>query len=95
MQMVCCTQFGSHTPSGCDWTDEVGGAKQHTHSCLKHPWKCQYCGFASTYDVEVDLDHNIMKNIAHIIQHFVPTNVRLVPYLAVMSKNISPNVLLN
>ena len=43
-----------NAPSGCDWTGEVGRAKQHTDSCLKRPWTCQYCDFVSTCDAEVD-----------------------------------------
>ena len=40
--------------SGCEWKGEVGGVKQHEEACPKHPWKCQYCDYASTLDAEMD-----------------------------------------
>ena len=41
-----------HTSSGCEWVGEAGGMNQHTASCPKRLWKCQYCEFTSTCDVE-------------------------------------------
>ena len=41
-----------HSPSGCEWVGEVGVAKQHAEGCPKRPWKCQYCEFSSTSEVE-------------------------------------------
>ena len=38
-----------HKRSGCDWEGEVGGAEQHTASCLKRPWECPHCALTCTY----------------------------------------------
>ncbi|XP_064401502.1 TNF receptor-associated factor 5-like [Halichondria panicea] len=40
-----------HKKSGCEWTGELGDLNHHTTSCLKRPWKCQYCDFESTHDI--------------------------------------------
>ena len=40
--------------NGCEWEGEVGGLQKHANSCPKQPWKCQYCKFASTYDVQAN-----------------------------------------
>ena len=44
---VCC----SHKKSGCEWVGELGDLNNHSTSCPKRPWKCQYCGLESTIDV--------------------------------------------
>ena len=53
------------TPAGCEWVGEVGGVNQHTASCPKRSWKCQYCEFTSTYDVE-------REHIEQCTKHPVP-----------------------
>ena len=40
-----------HKKSGCKWTGELGDLNNHSTSCPKRPWKCQYCGLESTFDV--------------------------------------------
>ena len=40
-----------HKKSGCEWTGELGDLNNHSTSCPKRPWKCQYCGLESTDDV--------------------------------------------
>ena len=40
-----------HKKSGCEWTGELGDLNNHSTSCPKRPWKCQYCGLESTFDV--------------------------------------------
>ncbi len=32
------------------WTGELGDLNHHTTSCLKRPWKCQYCDHESIYE---------------------------------------------
>ena len=44
---VCCP----HKKSGCEWVGGVNEVKQHSDSCPKRPWQCQYCEFESTYEV--------------------------------------------
>ena len=39
-----------HKKSGCEWTGELGDLNNHSPSCPKRPWKCQYCDFQSTYE---------------------------------------------
>ena len=41
----------SHKKSGCEWVGELGDLNNHSTSCPKRPWKCQYCGLESTVDV--------------------------------------------
>ena len=48
---VCCP----HKKSGCEWVGGVNEVKQHSDSCPKHPWQCQYCEFESIYNIGVDL----------------------------------------
>ena len=40
-----------HKKSGCEWTGELGDLNNHSTYCPKRPWKCQYCGLESTFDV--------------------------------------------
>ena len=40
-----------HKKSGCEWTGELGDLNNHSTSCPKRPWKCQYCGLEFTFDV--------------------------------------------
>ena len=40
-----------HKGSGCEWMGDLGSLDQHTNSCPKRPWQCQYCDFTATYDV--------------------------------------------
>ena len=40
-----------HKKSRCEWVGELGDLDNHSTSCPKRPWKCQYCGFESTFDV--------------------------------------------
>ena len=40
-----------HKKSGCEWTGELGDLNNHSTFCPKRPWKCQYCGLESTFDV--------------------------------------------
>ena len=40
-----------HKKSGCEWVGELGDLHNHSSSCSKRPWKCQYCGLKSTFDV--------------------------------------------
>ena len=37
--------------NGCGWVGEVGGVDQHSASCPRRPWKCDFCAFKSTYEV--------------------------------------------
>ena len=40
-----------HKVNGCEWVGEVSGFQRHVDCCPRRLWKCQYCEFASTYDV--------------------------------------------
>ena len=40
-----------HKKSGCEWVGELGDLNNHSTSCPKRPWKCQYCGLESTFNV--------------------------------------------
>ena len=40
-----------HKKNGCEWVGELGDLNNHSASCPKRPWKCQYCGLESTFDV--------------------------------------------
>ena len=44
---VCCP----HKKNECEWVGELGDLNNHSTSCPKRPWKCQYCGHKSTHDV--------------------------------------------
>ena len=37
--------------SGCGWVGEVGSVDQHSTSCPRRPWKCDFCTFQGTYEV--------------------------------------------
>ena len=39
-----------HKGSGCEWTGEVGGSKEHIRTCPKRQWMCQYCDLMATFD---------------------------------------------
>ena len=43
-----------HKKSGCEWVGGVNEVKQHSDSCPKRPWHCQYCEFESIYEVGVN-----------------------------------------
>ena len=47
---VCCP----HKKSGCEWVGGVNEVKQHSDSCPKRPWQCQYCEFESTFNIGVN-----------------------------------------
>ena len=40
-----------HKKNGCEWVGELGDLNNHSTPCPKRPWKCQYCGLESTFDV--------------------------------------------
>ena len=40
-----------HKQNGCDWVGELGDLNNHSTSCPKRPWKCQYCDLDSTFDI--------------------------------------------
>ena len=44
-----------HKKSWCEWVGGINEVKQHSDSCPKRPWQCQYCEFESTYNTGVDL----------------------------------------
>ena len=48
---VCCP----HKKSWCEWVGGVNEVKQHSDSCPKRPWQCQYCEFETTYNIGVNL----------------------------------------
>ena len=41
--------------NGCAWVGDLRALGQHSDSCAKRPWQCDYCDFKGTYD-EID-DH--------------------------------------
>ena len=41
----------SYKRNGCTWEGELGNLDQHSKSCPKRPWQCQYCDFRGTYDI--------------------------------------------
>ena len=43
-----------HKVNSCEWVGEVGGFQQHVDSCPKRSWKCQYCKFILTCDVQAN-----------------------------------------
>ena len=43
-----------HKVNCCEWVGEVGGLQRHVDSCPKRSWKCQYCKFTSTCDVQAN-----------------------------------------
>ena len=43
-----------HKKSGCEWVGGVNEVKQHSDSCPKRPWQCQYCEFESIYNIGVN-----------------------------------------
>ena len=43
-----------HKKNGCEWVGGVNEVKQHSDSCQKRPWQCQYCEFESTCDIGVN-----------------------------------------
>ena len=40
-----------HKKNGCEWVGELGDHNNHSTSCPKRPWKCQYCDLKTTFDV--------------------------------------------
>jgi len=40
-----------HKRNGCKWEGQLGNLDQHSKSCPKRPWQCQYCDFRGTYDI--------------------------------------------
>ena len=43
-----------HKGSGCGWVGDLINLEQHTNSCPKRPWQCEYCDFKATYEVYGD-----------------------------------------
>ena len=37
--------------NGCGWVGDVGSVDQHSTSCPRRPWKCNFCSFQGTYEV--------------------------------------------
>ena len=37
--------------NGCGWVGDVGSVNQHSTSCPRRPWKCNFCAFKGTYEV--------------------------------------------
>ena len=40
-----------HKKNRCEWVGELGDLNNHSTSCPKRPWKCQYCDLETTFDV--------------------------------------------
>ena len=40
-----------HKKNMCEWVGELGDLNNHSTSCPKRPWKCQYCDLKTTFDV--------------------------------------------
>ena len=39
-----------HKKNGCEWVGELGDLNNHSTSCPKRPWKCQYCDLETTFE---------------------------------------------
>ena len=71
-----------HKKNGCEWVGELGDLNNHSTSCPKRPWKCQYCQ-------PLMLGQMNTPPTVPSTPCLVPTNVRLVQSLAVMLRNTS------
>ena len=43
-----------HKKGWCEWVGGINEVKQHSDSCPKRPWQCQYCEFETTYNTGVN-----------------------------------------